>query len=590
VSGLRFGDFQLVTLSGTVFTDTNGNGVQDAGESGLAGQTVYLDQNQDAALDQDSTGVGSLSQNIPLTIPAGGVLYSNLLAEGFTTPISRIGVSMNISDPSDGDLTISLITPWGAEIQLVNQRGGTGQNFTQTVLSDTATVPISKGVVPFTGHFLPEQPLASVIGQNPNGNWKLQIVDSSAVNTGSFIGWSITFFTAEPSVQTDANGNFTFTGLGPGTYTVRERPAPGWGVTSANPIVKAVTTSGSAVSGLAFGAYQLGTIGGTVFNDLNSNGVQDPGEPGLAGRAVFLDPDKDGVLGTYPATVSSSGPKQTIPDRATLTTGLTVTGLAGTISNLNVTLNIAQQYDRDLIVYLVSPAGTQILLVNGRGGSGRNFTGTTLSDQAATSIRQGTAPFSGNYQPEQPLAAVKGQSPDGTWLLEISDVSGGDFGSLTNWSLVFSMAEPAVQTDANGHYSFTGLFPGSYTVHAAMPVGWKETTASSLTVTVSTSGTTLASENFGQVQPAASSSGILLRLTIPPLAPSSLRPSTNGASSDAPKSRPRLLNAVFSASEDQLEMALQRAKPSSGDAEPSVHAPWQLLPDEGAAVWFYGLS
>jgi subtilisin-like proprotein convertase family protein len=561
VSGLGFGDFQLVTLSGTVYTDTNGNGVQDAGEAGLAGQTVYLDQNQNATLDQDSTGVGSLSQNVPLAIPAGGVLYSNLLAEGFAAPIARIGVSMNISYPSDGDLTISLITPWGAKILLVNQRGGTGPNFTQTILSDTATVPIANGVAPFTGRFLPEQPLASVIGQNPNGNWKLQIVDGSGVNTGSLIGWSITFFTAEPSVQTDANGNFTFSGLGPGSYTVRELPAAGWGVTSANPIVTAVTTSGSAVSGVAFGAYQLGTLSGTVFNDLNSNGVQDSGEPGLAGRTVFLDPDEDGVLGSYSATITSSGPKQTIPDRATLTTGLTVTGQVGTISNLNVTLNIAQQYDRDLIIYLVSPTGNPILLVNRRGGSGPNFTGTTLSDQASTPISQGTAPFSGSYQPEQPLAAVKSQSPNGTWLLEITDVSGGDIGSLTNWSLAFTLTEPAVQTDANGHYSFTGLFPGSYTVHAVVPIGWKATSPSSLTFTVSTSGTTLANETFGQMQPIGTVTPSLGASPSSPEGQDSSQPFLwsgpvfHAAASKARSDDIRLLDEVFSTSSDRFDPA-----------------------------------
>ena len=39
-------------------------------------------------------------------------------------------------------------------------------------------------------------------------------------------------------------------------------------------------------------------ISGTVFDDSNSNGVQDAGEPGLAGETVFLDLDGSGVLQT----------------------------------------------------------------------------------------------------------------------------------------------------------------------------------------------------------------------------------------------------------------------------------------------------
>ncbi len=39
-----------------------------------------------------------------------------------------------------------------------------------------------------------------------------------------------------------------------------------------------------------------GTISGNVFNDLNMNGIQNTGEPGLGGWVVFLDANGDGVL------------------------------------------------------------------------------------------------------------------------------------------------------------------------------------------------------------------------------------------------------------------------------------------------------
>jgi hypothetical protein len=51
------------------------------------------------------------------------------------------------------------------------------------------------------------------------------------------------------------------------------------------------------------------TIGGTVFQDININGVQDPGEPGLRGQTVFLDLNGSGTLATGDpvATTDSSG-------------------------------------------------------------------------------------------------------------------------------------------------------------------------------------------------------------------------------------------------------------------------------------------
>ena len=53
VTGINYGNAEPKnsTISGTVFADTNKNGVRDAGEHGLAGITVYLDLNSNGALD-----------------------------------------------------------------------------------------------------------------------------------------------------------------------------------------------------------------------------------------------------------------------------------------------------------------------------------------------------------------------------------------------------------------------------------------------------------------------------------------------------------------------------------------------------------
>jgi hypothetical protein len=48
-----------------------------------------------------------------------------------------------------------------------------------------------------------------------------------------------------------------------------------------------------------------GVISGTVFQDFNSNGVQDAGEPGLAGQTVYLDLDGSGQLKSADATATT---------------------------------------------------------------------------------------------------------------------------------------------------------------------------------------------------------------------------------------------------------------------------------------------
>src|SRR6202011_4041147 len=99
----------------------------------------------------------------------------------------------------------------------------------------------------------------------------------------------------EQSTVTDANGNFTFANVGPGTFRVREVQPAGTTQTSANPAV-IVASSGTNITGVLFGNFQLVSITGIKFNDLNGNGVRDAGEPGLAGITVFLDANNNGIL------------------------------------------------------------------------------------------------------------------------------------------------------------------------------------------------------------------------------------------------------------------------------------------------------
>ena len=107
-------------------------------------------------------------------------------------------------------------------------------------------------------------------------------------------GWTIDLLDAAGAIVattvTDANGNYSFTDVGPGTYTVQEELQAGWIQTSpAPPGTYTVTaTSGQDRRGLVFGNFQLVTFAGTVYNDLNGDGSIDPGDPGLQGWTVNL--------------------------------------------------------------------------------------------------------------------------------------------------------------------------------------------------------------------------------------------------------------------------------------------------------------
>ena len=48
--------------------------------------------------------------------------------------------------------------------------------------------------------------------------------------------------------------------------------------------------------------FEFGAIHGTKWNDLNGNGVQDAGEPGLADWTIMLDQGNDGTFENFVAT------------------------------------------------------------------------------------------------------------------------------------------------------------------------------------------------------------------------------------------------------------------------------------------------
>ncbi len=136
-----------------------------------------------------------------------------------------------------------------------------------------------------------------------------------------------------------------------------------------------------------------------------------------------------------PATEYSTNISKTIADLAT-TTSTIVISQAGTITDINVKLNITHSWDADLDVFLIAPDETRVELFTDVGSSGDNFSNTILDDEAATAITSGTAPFAGSYRPEGSLAVLDGKSITGTWTLEVTDDTSGDIGTLNSWSLI----------------------------------------------------------------------------------------------------------------------------------------------------------
>jgi subtilisin-like proprotein convertase family protein len=275
--------------------------------------------------------------------------------------------------------------------------------------------------------------------------------------------------------------------------TIDGRTQPGWAGT---PIVFVDGTSSGAPCGLCFNAF--GADGSAVLGlgvqNVPGDGIRlddawacvvDECYLGIDPSGTVAAPNTNGVAvlnskfdrvgaargnlisgniwnGVYLAggpsgsSWTSSDVPKPIPDLSTAVSTLDVSFQA-TVEDVDVTLDITHTFDGDLVITLISPAGTSVSLAVNVGGSGDNFTGTTFDDEAGTPIAAGAAPFTGSFIPSFPLSAFDGAPMDGTWTLRVDDTAGVDFGTLNSWSLSFQhrTSDNVVQrnrigTDASG--------------------------------------------------------------------------------------------------------------------------------------------
>lgn len=450
------------SISGKKYHDLNGNGIRDVGEPGLQGWTIYLDRDNDGVLDPGEARVvtDALGNYTFNTLAAGNYAVREVQQFGWaqTAPaggahLIALAAGQNVVNRDFGNL----FGAWAVSGQKFHDQNGNGVK--------DAGEPGLQGWTIF-----------------------IDANDNTRLDAG------------EVSITTDTSGSYTLVGLLSGTYSVREVMQDGWLATTPQ-FHRVMVTMGQTITGKDFGNARPGSISGVNFDDLNRNGIRESGEPGLANWTIYHDRNNNGIFDPSIVTRNATDVPKTISDRSTITSTLLVSGLSGTLSDVNITLNITHTFDAQLEVFLISPSGTRVKLFAGVGGSGDHFTSTTLDDQAAMAITVGAAPFSGSFRPQGLLADLVGENPNGTWTLEITDTQTGDVGTLNSWSLTLSTGDIGVMTDASGNYSFTNLVPASYVLREVRQNGFFQTfPASGSHTLVIASGQNLTDRNFGNYQ------------------------------------------------------------------------------------------
>ena len=124
--------------------------------------------------------------------------YTSIINIADDEVITDVNVTITISHDWNNDLDIFLVSPSGTIVELSTDNGNSNDDdYISTVFDQEATTPITSGVSPFTGTFIPEGDLSILYGEMSAGDWTLSVDD----DFGFADGGQIIDFTLELCTQ-----------------------------------------------------------------------------------------------------------------------------------------------------------------------------------------------------------------------------------------------------------------------------------------------------------------------------------------------------------------------------------------------------
>jgi protocatechuate 3,4-dioxygenase beta subunit len=289
-AGIFFKEPVSASVGNFVWEDLNANGIQDAGEPGIAGIVVTLYNNVGTPVAVTTTD-GNGNYNFKDVAPG---TYS----VGFTSPVDFVPTTSAglVNDPTNSDLSAT-----------------TGQTAPFTLVAGQNNNNIDAG-------FVQQGSLLASLG---NKVWFDTDQDGiQDANEDGVSGVTVELYNGAgtsllATTKTNALGEYIFNGLAGGNYSVKFIAPSGFTITAqtagadstvdSNPNVSTGFTSsinlpaGSrnmTVDAGIFNPAANNSIGDFVWADTNSNGVQDPTEAGVSGVTVTLYNTTGGIVAT----------------------------------------------------------------------------------------------------------------------------------------------------------------------------------------------------------------------------------------------------------------------------------------------------
>ncbi len=415
---------QLLAASiiGTVYEDMDRSGGRNNGENGVSGWTVFLDANSDGALN-----AGELSG---------------------TTNV-------------DGDYSFNSVAPGNYRVALVMKQDW------------VPTSPLSKNVVAGTSGNVRSDFFVFSGGDIVGTIWNdfdHNGIRATDPGTGAFTdlgipGWTVfldlnrnnSFDTSEPTTITDANGSYSFLDLPPGDYEVFEVVPAGWDISPLHDSKQTarVVSRTQVHADYANFSTSNGAMQGTVFNDLNADGIRatDPMtgaflDPGLEGWTVYLDLNNDRIqeIGEPSTTTNPDGLYSFLSLLAGDYEVTEVVPAGWTLSPLHDNRQTVTVTGGELIT---APDFPNFTTLNG------SISGTIWNDINRNGVRDINA-----------LTGALLDPPLSGWQVFVD----------LNRNRLHDTTEPVTTTDVNGNYSFLNLQVGDYDVQEVLPTGWQVST------------------------------------------------------------------------------------------------------------------
>lgn len=422
------GLYRLGSIGNFVWLDLNANGIQDIDEKGLSGVEVRLQMFlRDSLLTlpnvlTDENGFYHFEGLAPGTYK---LTFGNL--SGFQETLVNIG-----SDSTDSDVVDFMI----ANISLMSG-----------MTADTYDAGFYK--LASVGDFVWEDLNANGLQDADEPGIKdVKILLSGTNNLGQNISLEKT---------TNAQGFYTFDSLTPGNYQLQAETPPLYFYTikgigsdrnldsdgSENMAIPITLVSGQDKSDIDVGFYRNANIGDFVWEDINSNGLQDQDEAGIAAMSISLEGQSGFAQSVSRTTISDANGRYSFDG---LVPGSYIVKSEG-LPNLSFTIPVVgnnRAIDSDFL------DGSSPLIVLKSGESNNNID--------AGFVRSGSI---GDFVWEDNNGnGIQDQGESGLANIKIT---------LSGMNLLGDQVNKSVVTDANGKYLFDALTPGEYWLDIELP-------------------------------------------------------------------------------------------------------------------------